>query len=84
MLKGMFKKTAYIHISGGLKNSPQERKNVHTPEVPEGLWQKCPQCHGDDLQRGSESQFFCVSEMWSSFENGCTGTAGNDSGSGKL
>ncbi len=29
MLKGMFKKTAYIHISGGLKNSPPEQKRAY-------------------------------------------------------
>lgn len=58
MLKGMFKKTAYIHISGGLKNSPPERKNVHTPEVPEGLWQKCPQCHGMIYREDLKANFF--------------------------
>lgn len=46
ILKGMFKKTNYISISGDIpKAQPEtEMELAAAPEVPEGLWTKCKKC----------------------------------------
>lgn len=43
MFNGLFKKTKYITVSQKPLNVPKKEENVK-PNIPEGMWEKCPRC----------------------------------------